>query len=234
MNISIYLLIALLLLAAAIVAEGQLHSTKDSHHRLLRVPCPLVRCVDPCAECNEQPNHTCVTKRTRFKVAGRKRKCPGCPALVSCEKSNEDGGEGVDVDGGCTEEAKICDDGSTVGRNPDNDCEFDPCPSSSAGISCDEDLKICDDGTQVGRDPTRFCAFDPCPVSCTEEAKICDDGSSVGRNPDNDCEFDPCPTDQRECGTTVCDEGWVCCNASCGICTKPGGVCIQKVCDPSP
>lgn len=28
----------------------------------------------------------------------------------------------------CTMEAKLCPDGSSVGRNPDNNCEFDPCP----------------------------------------------------------------------------------------------------------
>ena len=30
---------------------------------------------------------------------------------------------------GCTLEAKICPDGSAVGRNPNKNCEFDPCPS---------------------------------------------------------------------------------------------------------
>jgi len=29
----------------------------------------------------------------------------------------------------CTKEAKICPDGSTVGRNPDKNCEFDACPA---------------------------------------------------------------------------------------------------------
>ena len=30
----------------------------------------------------------------------------------------------------CTEEAKICPDGTAVGRNPELDCEFDPCPEA--------------------------------------------------------------------------------------------------------
>ena len=34
----------------------------------------------------------------------------------------------------CTEEAKICPDGTAVGRNPDLDCEFDPCPESNTCI----------------------------------------------------------------------------------------------------
>jgi hypothetical protein len=36
----------------------------------------------------------------------------------------------------------------------------------------------------------------------------------------------------QKCGATTCDKGSVCCNASCGICTQPGGVCIQLACDP--
>lgn len=37
----------------------------------------------------------------------------------------------------------------------------------------------------------------------------------------------------QQCGATSCGEGTVCCNASCGICTPPGRVCIQIACDPS-
>jgi hypothetical protein len=32
------------------------------------------------------------------------------------------------------------------------------------------------------------------------------------------------------CGKARCAAGDVCCNASCGICTPPGGVCTQQVC----
>lgn len=40
---------------------------------------------------------------------------------------------------------------------------------------------------------------------------------------------------QREqCGDTLCPSGQVCCNASCGVCTDPGGLCTQEVCDPAP
>ena len=36
------------------------------------------------------------------------------------------------------------------------------------------------------------------------------------------------------CGKARCAVGDVCCNASCGICTPPGGVCTQQVCsDPT-
>jgi hypothetical protein len=36
----------------------------------------------------------------------------------------------------------------------------------------------------------------------------------------------------QKCGAVTCGSGQVCCNASCGICTPPGGVCTQQVCDP--
>lgn len=32
------------------------------------------------------------------------------------------------------------------------------------------------------------------------------------------------------CGDKFCAEGQVCCNASCGICTPPGGFCTMQVC----
>jgi hypothetical protein len=32
------------------------------------------------------------------------------------------------------------------------------------------------------------------------------------------------------CGSVMCESGWVCCNASCGICTLPGEGCSQRTC----
>lgn len=39
-----------------------------------------------------------------------------------------------------------------------------------------------------------------------------------------------CRRTGEPCGSTVCAAGLVCCNASCGICTPPGGACIQIAC----
>ena len=39
-----------------------------------------------------------------------------------------------------------------------------------------------------------------------------------------------CNGQAEACGDSVCGAGEVCCNASCGICTPPDGVCIQVVC----
>jgi hypothetical protein len=34
------------------------------------------------------------------------------------------------------------------------------------------------------------------------------------------------------CGpVVVCEKGLECCNASCGICVPPGGVCTQEACE---
>jgi hypothetical protein len=35
------------------------------------------------------------------------------------------------------------------------------------------------------------------------------------------------------CGSTTCSPGTHCCNASCGICVPPGGVCTQQICNPT-
>lgn len=35
----------------------------------------------------------------------------------------------------------------------------------------------------------------------------------------------------EECGFRFCPKGLVCCNASCGICTEPGELCIQIACE---
>lgn len=32
------------------------------------------------------------------------------------------------------------------------------------------------------------------------------------------------------CGKNVCTRGLVCCNASCGTCTKPGDKCLAVIC----
>ncbi len=76
----------------------------------------------------------------------------------------------------CTEEAKLCSDGSAVGRTGPN-CEFTPCP-------------------MVERPWTDLTP----PVACTMEAKMCPDGSAVGRTGPN-CEFTLCPGEVPSTGT---------------------------------
>ncbi len=47
---------------------------------------------------------------------------------------------------------------------------------------------------------------------------------------DKSCSCVPDPNAGTPCGPTTCSGGDVCCNASCGICTPPGGFCTQQVC----
>ncbi len=61
----------------------------------------------------------------------------------------------------CTQELKLCPDGTGVGRTAPF-CEFAPCPDTPIG--CTKELKICSDGSGVGRVPPA-CEFTPCPVS---------------------------------------------------------------------
>ncbi len=39
----------------------------------------------------------------------------------------------------CTADVKACSDGSYVSRNPDNNCEFDPCSSGEISGECNSD-----------------------------------------------------------------------------------------------
>lgn len=104
----------------------------------------------------------------------------------------------------CTMEAKMCPDGSAVGRTGPN-CEFAPCPGEGASpggsTECGECPMyappapgFCSGGTIVAGEVDECgCRGHP-TCACTEEAKVCGDGSAVGRVPP-DCEFAPCPNE---------------------------------------
>jgi len=68
----------------------------------------------------------------------------------------------------CTKDARSCPDGSTVGRNSKNNCEFDSCPKKATKPTskmCTADVKECPDGSYVSRDHYNNCKFKSCPVS---------------------------------------------------------------------
>jgi hypothetical protein len=54
----------------------------------------------------------------------------------------------------------------------------------------------------------------------------------VGSRGDEPLDTDGSPVGAHACGPESCGGGDVCCNASCGICSAPGEVCIQIACDP--
>jgi hypothetical protein len=109
--------------------------------------------------------------------------------LRSCGGGSSPGNPGQ----GCSLEAKICPDGSSVGRGGPN-CEFSPCPGGN-DIACTNDAKICPDGSYVGREGPK-CEFKACPSTtdpvCAADVKLCPGGSYVSRRGPK-CEFAPCP-----------------------------------------
>jgi len=76
----------------------------------------------------------------------------------------------------CTEEAKVCSDGSSVSRMGPT-CDFPACPGEVIP-------------PKSIRPPV--VPVTP-PVACTMDAKVCPDGSAVGRTAPR-CEFAKCPT----------------------------------------
>lgn len=96
--------------------------------------------------------------------------------------------------------------------------------------------------TYVSRDPTvcetlRFtCAdgeaafFDECGCGCETQCPVialCVQGYHWD---DTSCSCVPDHGGGQRCGDRRCGSGEVCCNASCGICTPPGGFCTQQAC----
>lgn len=79
----------------------------------------------------------------------------------------------------CTMDAKLCPDGSYVGRVAPN-CEFADCPIPEGAIMEDGTAST---STSTTSDETIFCAAD---------VKLCPDGSYVSRIPPK-CDFKQCP-----------------------------------------
>ena len=91
----------------------------------------------------------------------------------------------------CTEEAKVCPDGSTVGRIPPN-CEFAPCPQTNQTI---EELCRLSGGTVT----TQLCC-----KSVSDFPNTCLIGA-CGCLPDNSHEIKAC-----DCGEGKCWNGNIC------------------------
>ena len=86
-----------------------------------------------------------------------------------------------------------------------------PC-SPDGGCTADADCPDDDDPCTVAACVDGQCAL--FTLDCPPGSVCCGNGAC--------CE---------PCGPTVCAPGDVCCNPSCGICTPPGGGCIQIACE---
>jgi len=121
----------------------------------------------------------------------------------------------------CTEDARICPDGTAVGREGP-DCEFAPCPGETGG-DCPPDTMTCADGQVLVRHGSK-CEFPACG-DCPADAMLCPDGTSVGRQ-GPDCEFAPCP-DVEPCAVEECGPAPGAPSGMCEDGTVSGPVCLR-------
>jgi len=117
----------------------------------------------------------------------------------------------VSLLGGCSHGPKPTPDGPFCGG-------IAGFPCAGAGECIDDPSDDCDP-RNGGADCGGICI---CPVE-----GVCVEGSVWDSSPD----VCACVA-EGQCGNTVCAEGMVCCNPSCGICTQPDGVCTQQACLP--
>jgi hypothetical protein len=103
---------------------------------------------------------------------------------------------------------------------------YGPACGGKAGTDC-PGAGTCEDDPTDDCDPGR--GKKKCPSVCQCNAiGLCVEGYRWESSP---FVCGCVPEEAVTCGPTVCPVGQVCCNASCGICTEPGGVCIQIACE---
>jgi hypothetical protein len=130
-------------------------------------------------------------------------------------------GVSVDHRGACQPKPQFC--GGIAGF---------PCPK---GETCIDDPSDDCDPQNGGADCGGICVDDPKPQFCGGIAGFpCPEGQICIDDPSDDCSPKQGGADcsgicvtAPKCGDTQCAPGLVCCNPVMGICTKPGGVCIQ-------
>ena len=117
-------------------------------------------------------------------------------------------------------------------------CGVEPPPAASsqldeladpAAISCPT---ICGLGTQcLFADGKCGEVCNPCFCTVRHGTVVSSCPAAAAAPPDDD---DSVIIGGGACGNTTCRPGTHCCNASCGVCVGPGGVCTQQICtDPT-
>lgn len=131
----------------------------------------------------------------------------------------------------CKPDRKACPDKFFVKRNPNDNCNFYPCP-------CTRDGKLCPDGiTEVFRDGHNNCAFQTCPQPITMKNRQCCPPEDKPKCPSAQCCAETgqwsCPINRSlgyKCGASVITTGFgsecnvkKCCDASEKPSTCPSG-----------
>lgn len=106
----------------------------------------------------------------------------------------------------CTDDVMQCPDGSFVSRDPNNNCEFFPCPPT-----CTDDVFICPDGTLVSRDPENNCEFPPCPTATPTSTATATPTSTATATSTSVPEGGSCTESSQ------CSPGLACVNQTCAV-----------------
>jgi len=95
----------------------------------------------------------------------------------------------------CTEDAQLCPDGETwVGRDPLNNCQFEPCPDKDESTAEGEN-----DLASEGEDEPASEGENQYTPYCPEDTQLCSDGVTwVSRDHYNSCQFEACPSSEGE------------------------------------
>jgi hypothetical protein len=118
--------------------------------------------------------------------------------------------------GECVDDPRDDCDPSRGGADCGGVCECNTFGLCTPGLEWDASPEVCGCAPrECDRD------YDPCIAATCAVGNEC---VAVG------CDAHCVPAEETPCGDATCAAGMVCCNASCGICTEPGGVCIQIAC----
>ena len=110
---------------------------------------------------------------------------------------------------GCTMDAKVCPDGSAVGRVGPG-CEFAECPKVENAETATGTQEILKNDAAI--EPAEA---EVTSKTCPREVKVCQDGSTVMRILP-DCEFAECPEPKEEKVTNLLSAG---CSSQTKICS---------------